>query len=108
MKKGKNKATEGLTPRDQMLHIMKTIWSSRSAEQLQGCRNMINTFEKKNGSDNIGLTLMEIEFIRQQRLNQLFANMGKVQTALQKDNAKKKKDSKINPKMLIPKDQLKN
>ena len=104
--KKENKSKQTLSPRDQMLHIMKVIWSSRSAEQLKGCRNMINTFEKENGSDNIGLTLMEIEFIRQQRLNQLFANMGKVQNALKKENAEKAKKT-INPKMLIPKDQLK-
>ncbi len=61
-----------LSPRDQMLHIMKIIWSSRTDEQLDGCRNMIETFEKNNGSDNIGLTLLAIEMKRQERLNEMF------------------------------------
>ena len=37
---------------------------------------MIKTFEKNNGSQNIGITLLEIEFARQERLNGLFKSMG--------------------------------
>tara|TARA_B100001094_G_scaffold333070_1_gene408320 strand:- start:16256 stop:16531 length:276 start_codon:yes stop_codon:yes gene_type:complete len=61
-----------LSPRDEMLHIMKVIWGSRTQDMLDACRNMINTFEQKHGSDNIGLTLFEIEMTRQERLNELF------------------------------------
>lgn len=65
---------------------------------------MIKTFEKNNGSQNIGITLLEIEFARQERLNGLFKSMGKVQKALQDQN---KKNNNINPKMLMSKDELK-
>ncbi len=64
--------TNKLSPRDEMLKIMKIIWGSRTQDMLDGCQNMINTFEKKHGSDNIGITLMDIEMTRQQRLNKLF------------------------------------
>lgn len=66
---------------------------------------MIKTFERANGSDNFGLTLMEIEMERQKRLNQLFKNMGGVQKALDKQN--KEKANKLNPKMLLSKEELK-
>lgn len=80
-----------LTPRDEMLHIMRTIWSSRKPEQLKGCQNMIDTFEKKHGEHNIGITLLEIEMARQKRLIGMFKSMQKVQDALNDQNAKKKK-----------------
>ena len=94
---------QSLTPRDQMLHIMRTIWSSRTDDQLKACRRMIKTFERANGSDNFGLTLMEIEMERQKRLNQLFKNMGGVQKALDKQN--KENANKVNPKMLLSKEE---
>ena len=80
-----------LTQRDEMLHIMRTIWSSRKPEQLKGCQNMIDTFEKKHGEHNIGITLLEIEMARQKRLIGMFKSMQKVQDALNDQNAKKKK-----------------
>tara|TARA_R110000744_G_scaffold104220_2_gene199657 strand:+ start:2269 stop:2658 length:390 start_codon:yes stop_codon:yes gene_type:complete len=99
---------QSTTPRDQMLHIMRTIWSSRTDDQLKACRNMIKTFERANGTENFGSTLMEIEMERQKRLNQLFKNMGNVQTALDKQNKEKKEQAnKVNPKMLLSKEELK-
>ena len=56
-----------LNANDSMIYIMKIIWSSRSQEQLEGCQNMINTFEQQYGEDNIGLTFLGIEMARQQR-----------------------------------------
>ncbi len=79
-----------LSPRDEMLHIMRTIWSSRKPEQLKGCQNMIDTFEKKHGEHNIGITLLEIEMARQTRLNVMLGSMKKVQDALNEQNAKNK------------------
>jgi len=75
---------------EEMLHIMNVIWSSRSKEQLDACDNMIKTFEKKHGSDNIGITLLSIEMTRQNRLNQLFAKMGKVQQTLKETKGQQK------------------
>ena len=76
---------------------MKIIWSSRSQEQLEGCQNMINTFEQQYGEDNIGLTFLGIEMARQQRLNGLFAKMGNVSKTLKETQGKQKqyKDGKI-------------
>ena len=80
-----------LSARDEMLHIMKIIWGSRTAEHLKGCEKMIETFEKKHGSNNIGLTLMSIEMTRQKRLNKMFESMGVVQSKLKEQQGKIKK-----------------
>lgn len=74
---------------DEMISIMRTIWSSRTKEQMDGCEKMLITFTKKH-KDNLGTTLIKIEMARQYRICGLFAKMGKVQDALQKENAKKK------------------
>ena len=50
---------------------------------------MLQTFTK-NHKDNLGTTLIKIELARQYRMCGLFAKMGKVQDALQKENAEKK------------------
>tara|TARA_R100001244_G_scaffold19724_3_gene20561 strand:+ start:5760 stop:6224 length:465 start_codon:yes stop_codon:yes gene_type:complete len=78
-----------LNARDQMLKICNTIWTSRQPEQIKGCEKMLTTYIKANGKDNIGVTFIQLELSRQIRLNALFAKMGQVQTALQKENAAK-------------------
>ncbi len=83
-----------LNPREEMLMIMKTIWSSRTSEQIKGCENMLQTYIEKHGENNFGTTFIEIELARQRRLNGLFAKMGEVQNALTKENAEKKKSLK--------------
>jgi len=90
----KTKMETNLNPRDEMLLIMKTIWSSRTLEQIKGCENMLQTYIQKHGDNNFGTTFIEIEMPRQRRLNGLFAKMGEVQNALAKDNAEKKKSLK--------------
>ena len=47
--------SQEITPRDEMLHIMRVIWTSRKPEQLKGCQNMIDTFAsafKRNVGNN--------------------------------------------------------
>lgn len=83
-----------LNPREEMLMIMKTIWSSRTSEQIKGCENMLQTYIKKHGENNFGTTFIEIEMARQRRLNGLFAKMGEVQNALIKENTENKKSLK--------------
>jgi len=96
----KNEQMEKLNARDQMLKIINTIWSSRQPEQIKGCEKMLETYIKENGNENIGVTFIQVEISRQIRLNGLFAKMGKVQDALQKQNAenagKQKFDKPLN------------
>lgn len=87
-----------INARDEMLHIMNIIWTSRTAEHLKGCENMIKTFIKKHGSDNVGITLMEIEMSRQKRLNGLFAKMGKVANTLKETQGEQLEYKKGNKK----------
>ena len=49
-----------LNPREEMLMIMKTIWSSRTSEQIKGCENMLQTYIEKHGENNFGTTFIEI------------------------------------------------
>tara|TARA_R110000822_G_scaffold51147_5_gene133079 strand:+ start:657 stop:944 length:288 start_codon:yes stop_codon:yes gene_type:complete len=70
---------------DEMISIMRSIWSSRTAEQMEGCEKMLITFNNKH-KENLGTTLIKIEMARQYRLNGLFAKMGKVQNELKKQN----------------------
>ena len=80
---------EKITIPDEVIAIMRTIWSSRSREQMEGCENMLQTFTKKH-KNNLGTTLIKIEMARQYRMNGLFAKMGQVQDALTKENSQKK------------------
>ncbi len=77
-----------INARDAMLHICKTIWTSRTAEHIEGCENMLKNYKKTHGDQNIGITLIELELARQRRLNGLFAKMGKVQQALKETQGK--------------------
>tara|TARA_R110000803_G_scaffold59599_2_gene118375 strand:- start:10554 stop:10877 length:324 start_codon:yes stop_codon:yes gene_type:complete len=89
----KKESMEKLNAKNEMLHILKTIWTSRTKEQISACENMLKTYTKKHGENNIGITFIEVELERQKRLNGLFAKMGQVQNALQKENAQKKIDN---------------
>jgi len=77
-----------INDRDEILHICRTIWSSRTKEQLEGCSNMLKTYINKHGDENIGVTLIELEIARQTRLNELFSKMGKVQEILKETKGK--------------------
>tara|TARA_R100001015_G_C4618522_1_gene175014 strand:+ start:936 stop:1214 length:279 start_codon:yes stop_codon:yes gene_type:complete len=83
-----------ISARDAMLHICKTIWTSRTEEHIEGCENMLENYKKTHGDQNIGITLIELELARQRRLNKLFKSMGKVQQAL-KDTKGKQLDYKL-------------
>ena len=90
--------TKKLNARDQMLHIINVIWTSRQTEQLKACEQMLETYIKENGNENIGVTFIQVELSRQKRLIGMFAKMGNVQDALKKENAAKKVNAtKVNP-----------
>ena len=80
-----------LNARDQMLHIINVVWTSRQGEQIKACEKMLEVYIKENGNENVGVTFIEVEISRQKRLNALFAKMGDVQNALKKENAEKAK-----------------
>ena len=80
-----------LNARDQMLHIINVVWTSRQGEQIKACEKMLEVYIKENGNENVGVTFIEVEISRQKRLNALFAKMGDVQNALKKENEEKAK-----------------
>jgi|TARA_R110000851_G_scaffold253126_1_gene405574 hypothetical protein len=80
---------------DEMISIMRSIWSSRTKEQMDGCEKMLITFTKTH-KNNLGTTLIKIEMARQYRMCGLWAKMGQVQEALNKENEEKKLDKDKN------------
>ncbi len=80
-----------LNARDQMLHIINVVWTSRQGEQIKACEKMLEVYIKENGNENVGVTFIQVEISRQKRLNALFAKMGDVQNALKKENEEKAK-----------------
>lgn len=86
-----DKEFKSLTAKDQMIFICKTIWSSRTAEQLNGCINMLKNYIKEHGEENIGITFIQLEITRQKRLNDMFAKMQKISEQHNKETDKKMK-----------------
>tara|TARA_R110002074_G_scaffold360253_1_gene532940 strand:+ start:2110 stop:2298 length:189 start_codon:yes stop_codon:yes gene_type:complete len=58
--------------KEEMIQIMKSIWTSRTEEQLKSCENMLRTYSNKVGEDNIGITLIEVEIERQKLHFQIY------------------------------------
>jgi|9_EtaG_2_1085328.scaffolds.fasta_scaffold26972_2 hypothetical protein len=59
---------ELMSAKDECLAICKSIWSCKNAEQKEGCYNMLETYIKKHGEDNVGITFIEIELARLETL----------------------------------------
>ena len=58
--------------KEEMIQIMKAIWTSRTDQQLQSCEKMLRTYSNKVGGDNIGITLIEVEIERQKLHFQIY------------------------------------
>ena len=58
--------------KEEMIHIMRAIWTSRTEEQLESCENMLRTYSNKVGGENIGITLIELEIERQKLTFQIY------------------------------------
>jgi len=58
--------------KEEMIQIMRAIWTSRTEEQLESCKNMLRTYSKKVGGENIGITLIELEIERQKLTFQIY------------------------------------
>jgi len=54
-----------LTNKEEVLQIMRIIWTSKTKEQITSCQNLVSNFTLKVGEDNIGCTLLDIEIQRQ-------------------------------------------
>jgi len=58
--------------KEEMIQIMKAIWTSRTDQQLQSCENMLRNYSNKVEGDNIGITLIEVEIERQKLHFQIY------------------------------------
>lgn len=61
-----------LSNKEDVIQIMKAIWTSRTDQQLKSCENMLRTYSNKVGGDNIGITLIEVEIERQKLHFQIY------------------------------------
>ena len=58
--------------KEEVIQIMKAIWTSRTDQQLDSCENMLRNYSNKVGGDNIGITLIEVEIERQKLHFQIY------------------------------------
>ena len=57
-----------VTAKDEVLKICQAIWSCKNEEQKNGCYNMFETYKKKHGDENVGVTFLEIELARLEQM----------------------------------------
>lgn len=78
-----------ITAKDECIKICQTIWSCKNPEQKQACYNMFETYKKKHGDENVGVTFIEIELARLEKLIEQMEirrkQMAKTQEALKKN-----------------------
>ena len=53
-----------ITAKDECIKICEAIWSCKNNEQKDGCYKMLETYTKKHGNENIGITFIQIELAR--------------------------------------------
>jgi|19_taG_2_1085344.scaffolds.fasta_scaffold08344_4 hypothetical protein len=53
-----------ISAEDECFKIIQTIWSCQNDEQKEGCENMLKTYIKKHGNDNLGITFIKLELKR--------------------------------------------
>lgn len=53
-----------ITAKDECIKICETIWSCQNDEQKDGCYNMLETYIKKHGDENVGITFIQLELAR--------------------------------------------
>jgi hypothetical protein len=86
----KNKVLKStMTAEDECFEIIQAIWSCKSDEQKEGCVNMFETYKKKHGEENIGITFIKLELKRLDQIIRLSKlrqeQMQKMQDAMAKD-----------------------
>ena len=86
----KNKVLKStMTAEDECFEIIQTIWSCKD-EQKKGCENMFETYKKKHGEENIGITFIKLELKRLDQIIRLsklrHEQMQKMQDAMAKQN----------------------
>jgi len=79
-----------ITPEEECFKIIQTIWSCKNDEQKEGCVNMFETYKKKHGEDNLGVTFIKLEMLRLEQIIKLSKlrneQMKKVQEELERQN----------------------
>lgn len=83
--KGMNK----VNAQEECFKIIEAIWSCKNIEQKQSCENMLKTYIKNNGDENIGVTFIQLELKRLAKIIELSevrnAAMKKTQDQLAKN-----------------------
>ena len=77
-----------LTARDECFKICEAVWSCKNEEQKDGCYNMLETYKKKFGDDNIGITFIEIELRRLEKTIIQMADRNKRMKEMQEETMK--------------------
>ena len=83
------KTKEPITAKDECIKICQVIWSCKNEQEKNGCYNMFETYKKKHGNENVGVTFIEVELARLEQLIKRMAErneqMKRTQDALAKN-----------------------
>ena len=81
-----------ITAKDECIKICETIWSCQNDEQKKGCYNMFETYKKKHGDENVGVTFIQIELARLEKMivkmSERQAKMAEMQKEMANERAK--------------------
>jgi len=86
---GNIKTMNKVSAQDECFKIIDAIWSCKNSEQKKGCENMLNTYIKNHGDENIGITFIQVELKRLEKIIEMSelrnAAMKKTQDQLAKN-----------------------
>ena len=92
------KTMETITAKDECVKICQTIWSCKNEEQKDACYNMFETYKKKHGDENVGITLIEIELARLEHIIKIQTERAAMMKAAQeRQQAEMQKANMENP-----------
>tara|TARA_R100000742_G_C4214272_1_gene39788 strand:- start:124 stop:510 length:387 start_codon:yes stop_codon:yes gene_type:complete len=96
-KNQKEKMENKITAEDECFKIIQAIWSCKSDEQKDGCVNMFETYKKKHGEENIGITLIKLELKRLDQIIKLSKLRHEQMKKMQDELAKQQKENEQLP-----------
>lgn len=83
------KTMEKVNAKDECFKIIECIWSCKNSEQKKSCDNMLENYIKNHGDENIGVTFIQLELKRLDKIIEMSelrnAAMKKTQDQLAKN-----------------------
>ena len=90
----KKEKSKGVSPEQECFKIIQAIWSCKDDEQKKGCENMFETYKKKHGEENIGITFIKIELMRLEQIIKMQKTRNEHMKKVQDELKQKQKEGK--------------